>query len=370
MDNRSRILVVDDEELNRSLMEAMLIPLGYNVILAKNGEEALEKVSEVSPDVILLDIMMPNMDGYEVARRLKDDDDAKIIPIVMVTALKDVQDRIRALEAGADDFLSKPIDRTELQARVRSLIKVKAYHDHMRQYQQTLEKQNEVLRENARLKEDIEQITRHDLKAPLNGIINLPAIILSEGNLSEKQKKCLQMIIQAGKKMLNMINRSLDLYKMEQGVYQFQPASINVLPIIKEILDEKSDMLNSKNMSPKIILNGKPVKDGDEFILSGDHLLFYSMLSNIIINAIEASPKEESIVVSLENDGAVKIKIHNMGAVPADIRDSFFDKYTTSGKRHGTGLGTYSARLAAEAQGGSIGLETSEDLGTEDYFSF
>jgi signal transduction histidine kinase len=94
------------------------------------------------------------------------------------------------------------------------------------------------------------------------------------------------------------------------------------------------------------------------------------MLSNIIKNAIEASPNKENIAVSLQNDGAINIKIHNMGVVPADIRDSFFDKYSTIGKRHGTGLGTYSARLAAKAQGGSIGLETSEALGTEVILSF
>ncbi len=125
MEKRSKILVVDDEEKNLRLMEALLIPLGYEVILAQDGEEALEKVRRIPPDVILLDIMMPRMDGFEVARRLKEEEDTSIIPIVMVTALREVDDRVKALEAGADDFLTKPVDKTELKARVQSLLKVK-----------------------------------------------------------------------------------------------------------------------------------------------------------------------------------------------------------------------------------------------------
>jgi len=139
MGKRSKILVVDDEDRNLRVMEAFLIPLGYEVILARDGEEAFKKVQEIPPDVILLDVMMPKMDGFEVARRLKEKEETNIIPIVMVTALKEVEDRIRALEAGADDFLSKPVDKTELKARVQSLLKVKAYNDHMRDYQKELE---------------------------------------------------------------------------------------------------------------------------------------------------------------------------------------------------------------------------------------
>jgi len=137
--NRAKILVVDDEERNRRLIEAMLVPLGYQVILACDGDEALKKVSDTPPDVILLDIMMPKVDGFEVAKRLREDEKTKIIPIVMVTALGEVKDRVKALEAGADDFLTKPVEKVELTARVNSLLKVKAYNDHMRNYQRELE---------------------------------------------------------------------------------------------------------------------------------------------------------------------------------------------------------------------------------------
>lgn len=141
--NKARILVVDDEERNRRLLEAMISPLGHEVILANDGEEALEKAVSGSPDIILMDVMMPKMNGFEATLRLKEDWQTKSIPIVIVTALREVEDRVRALEAGADDFLSKPVDRIELHARITSLIKVKAYHEYMRNYQKMLEEEVE-----------------------------------------------------------------------------------------------------------------------------------------------------------------------------------------------------------------------------------
>jgi putative two-component system response regulator len=154
--NKPRILAVDDENRNLRLLEAILIPLGYEVALAKDGVEALKKVREKPPDVILLDVMMPRMDGFEVARLLKEQEDTRIIPIVMVTALRETQDRIKALEVGVDDFISKPVEKTELRARVQSLLKVKAYNDHMREYQKGLEA--EVEKRTEQLRQAFEKI--------------------------------------------------------------------------------------------------------------------------------------------------------------------------------------------------------------------
>lgn len=156
MRSKPIILVVDDEDCILLLMEATLLPQSYEVTLAKDGEEALEKVKEIPPDLILLDIMMPKMDGFEVAKRLKDGEETKTIPIVMMTAVGDVGSRVRALEAGADDFLTKPVDKTELRARVNSLLKVKAYNDHMRNYQRELEA--EVARRTEQLRQAFEKI--------------------------------------------------------------------------------------------------------------------------------------------------------------------------------------------------------------------
>lgn len=153
---KPKILVVDDDERNLRVTKAMLLPLGYEVFLARDGEDALEKVRQVSPDVILLDIMMPKMNGFEVAKRLKENEETSIIPIVMVTALGEVEDRVKALEMGADDFLTKPVEKTELRARVNSLLKVKAYNDHMRNYQKDLEA--EIDRRTKELRQAFERI--------------------------------------------------------------------------------------------------------------------------------------------------------------------------------------------------------------------
>ncbi len=139
MKKKPSILAVDDDQWNLRFIERLITPLGYDIALANNGLEALGMVHLNPPDIVLLDAVMPEMDGFEVARRLKCGADTCAIPIVMVTSLNDVQDRVKALEIGVDDFLTKPVDKIELRARVQSLLKVKAYYDHMRDYQKELE---------------------------------------------------------------------------------------------------------------------------------------------------------------------------------------------------------------------------------------
>ncbi|MFH1561955.1 MAG: SpoIIE family protein phosphatase [Nitrospirota bacterium] len=147
-DRRAKILVVDDEEFNRELLDAVLCSQ-YDVITVCNGEEALEKVSHEPPDIILLDVMMPRMDGYEVCRRLKEKKETIHIPVVMVTALKEREDRIKGLEVGADDFLTKPIDRAEVLARVKSLLRIKYLYDELTEINENLEQ---------RVKEQVEKL--------------------------------------------------------------------------------------------------------------------------------------------------------------------------------------------------------------------
>jgi putative two-component system response regulator len=163
MDTKAKILVVDDEDRNLRLMELLLTSFGYDVITASNGEEALEKVQDIPPDVILLDVMMPKLDGFGVAKRLKGEEETKIIPIVMVTALNEVEDRVKALEAGADDFLNKPVDKTELRARVQSLVKVKASNDYMRNYQKELEA--EVAKRTTQLRQALKRLKEVSLES-------------------------------------------------------------------------------------------------------------------------------------------------------------------------------------------------------------
>lgn len=162
IDLASKILVADDEDRNLHLMEALLAPLECDIIFAADGEETIQKTYQDKPDLVLLDIMMPKLDGYEVARRLKSDEKTMGIPIVMVTALRDVEDRVKALEAGADDFLSKPVDKIELLARVKSLLKIKTYYDGLYKSQKQLEE--EVLVKSNQMKKAYENAKQASLE--------------------------------------------------------------------------------------------------------------------------------------------------------------------------------------------------------------
>lgn len=163
MEPRPKILVADDEPINLELMESILSALGYRVLLASDGVQALALALAEMPDLVLLDIVMPGLDGFEVTEKLKENDRTKIIPIVIVSGKSEVRDRVKALEAGADDFLNKPVDATELKARIRSLLKVKAYNDHMVNYQKKLEE--EVAKRTLQLKASLEKIKSASLEA-------------------------------------------------------------------------------------------------------------------------------------------------------------------------------------------------------------
>jgi putative two-component system response regulator len=162
MANKATVLVVDDEEPNRRLMKALLAPLGYDVLLAADGVEALEKVRISPPDLVLMDALMPRMGGLEATRVLKASEETRIIPVIMITGLRDLDDKVHAFQAGADDFLTKPFERVELQARIGSLLKVKAYNEQRRRYQKELEA--EVERRTRQLQETHARLRGYSLE--------------------------------------------------------------------------------------------------------------------------------------------------------------------------------------------------------------
>lgn len=162
MQKNPLILIVDDIPQNIELLEAYLVPYGYEIVTAANGAEALEKLASHPIDLILLDVMMPVMDGFEVARRVRQNDTMRLLPIILVTALRETEDRVKGIEAGCDDFISKPVDKSELVARVRSLLKVKAYNDLLANYKKELE--IEVGKRTEELKHAMETITAASLE--------------------------------------------------------------------------------------------------------------------------------------------------------------------------------------------------------------
>ncbi|MBF0377163.1 MAG: response regulator [Desulfamplus sp.] len=407
---KDTILIVDDSPENISLISSLLKGI-YKIKVAINGKKALQIASSNDPpDLILLDIMMPEMDGYETCRHLKSDLKTAAIPVIFLTSKDQTEDEQMGLELGAVDYITKPVSPPIVCARVKNHLELSRAYKHLKAQAECLKDQAECLKEQAeclkdqteqleiqnkelietnRLREDIERITRHDLKSPLNGIINFPELIRLEGGLNEKQTKYLQRIVEGGYKMLSMINLSLDIFKMERGIYPFKPESVNILTVIDNITRELQNYIQLKNISISIILNDTLINKNElsnrsiAFFVQGEELLCYSMLSNLLKNAVEASPQSGTINISLtdtithsiENYNVFQkdlkmckkkavIRIHNQGAVPHDIRDRFFNKYITSGKQKGTGLGTYSAKLIAHTQKGEITMETSEEGGT------
>jgi len=351
---KQKILIVDDTPENLDILQGLL-QNEYKLFAATAGKIALQIAKKQIPDLILLDIMMPGMDGYEVCRRLKADESTKVIPIIFITAKVKTDDEIKGFEAGGVDYITKPFSPPAVLARVKAHL--------------ALKREKSLLIKIMQLKEDVERITRHDLKNPLTVVINYPKIIAKD-NLTEKQIEQLEKISTAGIKLLHMIDLSLGLYKMEQGTYPFKPEPVDILQIINDILHEKRHYIQSKHATISITINGKPVSDESCFIIPGEELLYYSLLANLFKNALEATPKYQTIKITLADADDYSISIHNHGAVPDGMRETFFEKYTTSGKQGGTGLGTYSAKLITETQGGSITMESSEETGTLIQLSF
>jgi DNA-binding response OmpR family regulator len=347
--NKQRLLIVDDDIETLKLLQLIFMKY-YHVNIADNGVDALEIVSIQKPDLILMDILMPDLDGYEVCRRIKADQSTKDIPVIFITGLLEADKMIKGFEVGGIDYLIKPLNTDVAIARI------KAHMAHKRE--------KELLKENIRLREDVERITRHDLKSPLSLIFSVPGMMKKENNLTEEQIDLLDNMSLASHKLLDMINLSLDLHKMEQGSYTIFPMSVDIIAILNDILFENRRSIESSNITVLIYVDQKPVNQGADFKITGEPFLIYTMLSNLFKNALEASPENETITISMETNPLPTIEIHNQGAVPEEIRDTFFEKYVTSGKKSANGLGTYSSQLIMKTMGGGITMETSQENGT------
>lgn len=345
--NRPTILVVDDQPEHIDVVKAAL-EQHFTVKIATHAALGLRLANQDTVDLILLDIMMPGMDGFELCSLLKADPATRNIPVVFLTAKNNFEDERLGLSLGAMDFIRKPSNPAVVLARVSNLVAL--YHA-----QKKLILQNEELVRALHLREDIDRISRHDLKGPLVGIIGLPELLLEDENLTEEQKTLLKVIETNGYTMLEMINKSLDLLKMENGSYQLQPTPFDLLAVLKRIIGDLDRHIAPKNSAVQI------QSTDDMFFIVGKKLLCYSLFYNLLLNAVQAADRASQIIISLLTEPtAHTIRITNPGEVPTAIRARFFEKYVTYGNKGGTGLGTYSAWLAVKAHGGSIILESDQ----------
>ncbi len=215
----------------------------------------------------------------------------------------------------------------------------------------------------ASLREDVERMTRHDLKAPLTGVIGLPDVLLDDPDMPDVFRPLLALIKESGLKMLGMINLSLDLYKMETGTYVLDPRPVELAKVLLDVGRELGPLCRARGVAIAYETDGAPGLSGPVVVL-GEELLYFSLFSNLLKNAVEASPEEGEVVVAVTGRDMVWVSLTNAGAVPEAVRERFFEKYATSGKTGGTGLGAYSARLIVENLGGRLYFTSDAAAGT------
>ena len=345
------ILVVDDT-VDNLLLLSHLFKDEYRVRISHTGAKALAICqSNDPPDLVLLDIMMPGMDGFEVARRMREHPTSETIPVIFITAISDESVRNKALRLGAIDFVTKPIDPAILKPRVHNFMRYVALH-------KQLQAHYDDMMELARLRENVELITRHDIKGTLAGVIGLVQGLEEDDSMNHKQVEQLHMAEESALQVLDMINLSSELLMIETGHYKLDAKLVNVRDILHRIVE-----ISRVSFSPKhliISVDTDMLVGEKEPNASGDTMLCYSLFQNLIKNACEAAPERSRVNVVLFDDNPLRIMIQNKGAVPAEIREHFFDKFVTLGKQGGTGLGTFSAKLLTEAQNGKISMAVSD----------
>src|SRR5436190_2328829 len=218
--------------------------------------------------------------------------------------------------------------------------------------------QEEALRESVRLREEVERISRHDLKTPLNSVIAVSRLLREGARLPPEQEELLSIVERAGYRILSMVNLSLDIFRMEQGGYQFRPQTVDLSQVAHRVAADLESQAASKEVAIRLRQSGRSLARAEE-------LLCYSMLANLVKNAIEAAPERGVVSVTVEGSGpSVRVHVHNASAVSQKVHARFFEKYSTSGKSAGLGLGNYSARLMARVQEGDVNLHSSEEAGT------
>ena len=221
------------------------------------------------------------------------------------------------------------------------------------------------------LKEDVERMMHHDLKNPLGNIMMLQSLLKTSDNLSPQEKIYVGHIEEASKEIMRLIDIPLDLFKMETGRYKVDPSIVNLIEVLQKAALDKHFFLSADvKHKIRIMLNGHAITANDEVNITGEEHLCYNMFCNLIANAKEASTEDETINIYVTAGSRIDVTVHNHATVPENIRAHFFEKYCTEGKKKGTGLGTYSAKLIAETLGAIISMHTSEEDGTRVTVSF
>ena len=362
MNKQSLVLVVDDNQQNLKVLGNTLRENAISPAIAKSGAGALAFVKKKLPDLILLDVMMPEMDGFEVCKRLKQDVATKDIPIIFLTAKTEVENIIEGLELGAVDYVTKPFNSKELIKRVNTHLELKAARD-------TIFLQKEELRQANAAKDKFFSIISHDLSNLFNALIGLSSLLVTQNEkLSAVQKEdFLQRVLKASKKGYNLFVNLLEWSRSQTGNLVSKPTALNLHKIVADNIDLSNNNANAKSIELSSSIS-------DTTTVFADRNMLDTVIRNLLANAIKFTPENGRIeVVSKEKDTEVEISISDtgVGISSQDIEKLFrVDiSHTTigTGKEKGTGLGLILCKEFVEKNGGTIWVESEIGKGSQFY---
>jgi signal transduction histidine kinase len=352
----ARILIVDDEPLNRELLHGCLEGSGHELIDAASGEAALDAIEAAGvPDLVLLDVMMPGIDGFATARRIKELTREQFVPIILVTALHDRTARLEGLHAGADEFLTKPVDLNELNIRITHLLA-------LRDNETALVRRNVELAELQRFSAEMSQLLVHDLKNPLTVILSNLDYLLEDPDIKLDTREALTDSKEAGRRALRLLANLLDLTRLESGRFQPHRTRIALADVVAPLLRQRMLLAKSRGIAMHSDFDAATT-------INADVELMARVFENIFDNALRYTPPGGRVAFAAHPaSGGVELRIGNTGSpIPTDARTRIFEKFGQAGGgigRMNLGLGLYFCRLATEAHGGRIWVEETRELPT------
>jgi two-component system sensor histidine kinase/response regulator len=360
-DSPGNVLVVDDTAENLRLLASMLGDKGYKVRPVTSGRHALQAAERSAPDLILLDINMPEMDGYEVCRQLKANENLRDIPVIFITALTDTADKLKAFGIGGVDYISKPFQIDEVLARVKA-------HIDLRRTQSELAKNYEKLRELEQMRDNLFHMIVHDMRSPLAVIMgNLDLALMDlEGSIAPEVASRLDAAALSVGNLTNMTNDLLDVSKMEEGKLTLNRESCDVLRLAKEVASGLATLDRTRSIT---------VDESTGVTASCDVGIIRRTLQNLLSNAIKHTPKGTAVRVNAVDNGTqVRVSVIDLGpGVPVEAREKIFEKFGAMAARsdrkyHSVGLGLAFCKLAVQAHGGRIGVDSGADAGSVFWF--
>lgn len=350
------ILIVDDNPNNLRLLITLLSEQGYETRPANNGARALNTVQKQKPDLILLDINMPEMDGYEVCRQLKAMPETADIPVLFISANDELHDKVKGFDVGGVDYISKPFEPQELFARVRTHLQLKQAQDQLKALNHQLQASNRFFQHLGQVKDEFLGMVSHDLKNPLSSILLFSRYMESRTLSEDKAREMGRLITKAGKRMFRLIEDLLDLNKLEQGELTPELQRFDLLPLVQDVCAEYQEKAQAKGQS----LNS--TWETESAWIVADPLRVRQVLENLLSNALKFSPPQSEIAIRLQQEGqrvCLQVCDQGPGLSEAD-QAQLFEKFMRlsakpTGGEHSSGLGLSISKKLVEAMSGTIG---------------